>query len=181
MSSRHILSLDIPVTTNPSILKIWDSSIYSNDLDVTCAILKIKSPGFINPVIIEVEPGFSLNLCACNLGIITQGCDTDYSPLPDGVYEIEYSVSPNDIVFVEYAHLRTVSIRESLYKEICTSGLSGCLPNLDAGDRIKEISLIETFIKGAEIMTSRCGDPVKGMEMLQYAKKRLDRYTCKDC
>ena len=71
MASKHILSLDVIETANCSVLNVVDTSIYSDQLPVTCPELLITPPGFNAPVLIEVQEGFTLQLHKCSFWIQT--------------------------------------------------------------------------------------------------------------
>ncbi|MFZ4059479.1 MAG: hypothetical protein ACOYKE_15150, partial [Ferruginibacter sp.] len=95
--AQHVLSLEVPDTLNESILRIQDTSIYNPQIEVACPLLQITLPGFNTPAQFtepDIQPGFSLNLTACDLKIQNAGCGTSYNNLPDGIYIIKYSVSP---------------------------------------------------------------------------------------
>jgi hypothetical protein len=122
MALRHQLSLEIPDTNNVKIFRVADTSIYTEALQVKCGVLHITSPGFTTPVEIEVLPNFNLVLNACTLGIVNTGCDADSPALPDGIFHVRYSVSPNDKVYVEYNFLRvTQTVNIYTYKIIIST------------------------------------------------------------
>ena len=120
MANKHILSLEVPEVSNCEIFRVKDTSQYTEDLHVDCPELLITPPGFNAPKLIKVTPGFDLSINACTLGIQTEGCleptddgtisSTGRSTIPDGIYIVRYSVSPNDRVYVEYNVLRTTTI-----------------------------------------------------------------------
>ena len=115
MASKHILSLEVPEVANCEIFRIIDTSQYSDNISVDCAELLITPPGFNNPALIKVTPGFDLNINACALNIQTTDCGSERTTLPDGIYIIRYSVAPNDKVYVEYNFLRTTTILSTYY------------------------------------------------------------------
>ncbi len=128
--AHHILSLEVPTVLNTCILSVLDTSVYSTLMPVTCPTLNVTVPGFNFSTQLTVVPGENTILTACDLQLQTQGCDgTTLSDIPDGVYVIKYSVSPNDIVFVEYNHLR-ISKALNIYNNIlCKLDLAACEPS----------------------------------------------------
>lgn len=176
MASKHQLSLEVPDTNNCSVFRIFDTSIYTSDLDVTCARLEITSPGFNEPVTIDVIPGFNLILNACTLGIQSSGCGTTSERLPDGIYVVRYSVSPNDKVYVEYYYLRVCQTLNKYFHELCELELSACEPEPDIKEDLAELRLIKSFIDAAKVKVEECESPDQGMELLVYAQKRLQRF-----
>ncbi len=106
--ANHVLSLEVPTVMNTCILKIMDTSVYSDLLPVTCPTLNVTVPGFNysnqleGAQMVEFVASGNITLTACDLQLQTTNCGTQYANLPDGIYIIKYSVSPNDQVFVEY-------------------------------------------------------------------------------
>lgn len=183
MASKHQLSLEVPDTNNCTVFRVFDSSIYSDDIPVTCGTLQITSPGFNYPVAIDVLPGFNLILNGCTLGIQTTGCGTASYRIPDGIYTIKYSVSPNDKVYVEYNYLRACQTLNKYYNELCKLELAACEPAADVQDKLDELRLIKSFIDAAKAKVEVCNSPHQGIELLFYAQKRLQKFTgdCATC
>jgi hypothetical protein len=173
MASKHQLSLEVPDTNNTSVLRVFDTSLYSNDLPVDCGVLQITAPGYNLPVAIDVLPNFNLVLNGCTLGIQTQDCGSVSATIPDGLYRIRYSVSPNSNVYVEYDHLRVTQTNNLYFKELCKLELAACEPDADVKASLEELSLIKSFIDGAKVKVEYCHDSEAGMGMLLYAQKRL--------
>jgi hypothetical protein len=182
MSSKHQLSLDIQQTNNCSLFRIVDTSIYSTNLAVDCPTLLITPPGFNQPVSVNVEnSGFDILITACNLGLQTEGCGSSSVTLPDGIYFISYSVSPNDKVFVEYQYLRNCQVLNAYYKELCNLELAACEPDADIKDQLDELRLIKSFLDAAKVKVEHCGDITKGMQLFVYAKDRLLKFGRGSC
>lgn len=184
MAVKHQLSLETPESNNIRVMRLFDTSLYAPDMRVDCGNLRITSPGFNLPVAIEVLPNFNLVLTACTLGLQRSGCGTTSEILPDGIYVINYSVSPNTSVFVEYNHLRLTQTLNKYNYLLCDLEMSGCEPGADIKDKLEELRLIKSFIDAAKAKVEYCHEPQKGMELLLYAQKRLARYTeecCTNC
>lgn len=179
---RHVLSLEAPDTRNECILRLVDTSVYDPNLPVTCPKLQITPPGFNQYFVIEdVEPGFSLNITACDIGIQTVGCGTSYTTLVDGIYILRWSVAPNEYVYAEYNHLRVTSLLNKLYKVLCSLDVSDCEPDFKVKEKLKELRFIEMMIKAAKAAVEYCHNPRRGMDIYNFAKKRLDKFSCKSC
>ena len=176
MAYKHQLSLEVPDTNNCSVFRVLDTSIYDPHVPVTCNKLEITSPGFNEPVAIDVISGFNLILNGCTLGIQSAGCGTVSERLPDGIYTIRYSVSPNDKVFVEYHYLRVCMITNKYYNELCKVELAACEPEPDVKDQLAELRLIKSYIDAAKAKVEQCNDLQEGMELLMYAQSRLQKY-----
>ena len=175
MALKHKLSLEIPDVNNVGILRVYDTSIYTDTLSVKCPTLEITSPGYKKSWRVDpTEQNFTYNLNACTLGMISSGCDENNPPLPDGIYKIRYSVSPNDKVYVEYLHLR-VSQTFNLYNnELCK--LDVCAGDLhsDTKYKLNKLREIRDYIDAAKVKVEHCHDPHKGMQLFLYVQRRLE-------
>lgn len=180
---RHQLSLEIPDTNNLRIFRVFDTSQYATDFPAVCGALQITSPGFKLPVDIEVLPYFNLVLNACTLGIYHGNCGEETPCLPDGIYTVKYSVSPNDKVFTEYTYLRLTETLNKYYEELCTLEVYGCDPPVEVKAKLKELRFIKSLLDTAKVKIEYCHNSFQGMEIFLYAKKRLHRLKggCKDC
>ena len=181
---KHVLSLEVIDTLNCNILRIDDTSIYSTDIPVECPILNITPPGYSSSIELgdaDIDPSFRINVTACTLEMQTTDCGTEYKAIPDGIYVLKYSVSPNDKVFVEYNHLRTSKLRNRYDKILCEIDLSGCEPSAETEKKLMLLKKIDMYIKAAKVKVEECHEPRKGIELFTYAKKLLDKFECKTC
>ena len=158
-----------------------DESIYTNKLPINCGVLQITPPGFNTPKTIDVSPEFNLVLNACSLGLQTQDCGNTSNVIPDGIYIVRYSVSPNDQVYVEYNHLRVTQFLNDYYQKLSDLELGGCDPAVDIKNRLNELRLIKSFIDAAKAKVEYCHENKEAMDILQYAQKRLMKLDCRSC
>ena len=183
--ARHRLSLEVLPTKNCDILRLDDSSVYSEDLPVDCPTLNITTPGANYSIELgeaDINSGFkNLNLTACILELQTNGCGTEFKCLPDGIYVLKYSVSPNDQVYVEYNHLRVCKLLTRYDKILCELDLANCEPDAETEKKIHLLKKIDMYIKAAVVKVEECHEPKKGMQLYTYAKKLLDKFTCTSC
>ena len=175
MASKHQLSLELPDTNNIKVLRLFDTSLYAEDLAIDCGTLRITSPGFNLPVAIEILKGFNIVLNACSLGLQRTNCQDASQPIPDGVYVINYSVSPNSSVFVEYNHLRTAQTMNQYYNILASLELAACDPEPEIKEKLAELRMIKSFIEAARGKVEYAHEPEAGMELFSYAKKRLSK------
>src|SRR4051794_13851557 len=181
---KHQLTLETPDTNNRKIFRVFDTSIYSKDLRVTCGLLQITSPGFNAPVQLEVLPYFNLVLNACSLGITTAGCNGDAPELPDGIYNAQYSVAPNDKVYVEYNHLRITNLMNCYMEQLGILEINvNNDPAPEVKSKLKELRFIRSLIEAAKAKVEYRNACHQGMELYTYAQKRLRKYTgeCINC
>ena len=180
MAIRHNLALDIPETACENIIRIIDASVYGEGLAIDCPRLDIYLPGFSVPVYVtDIEPNFVLNLSTIDLGLTTS--DNPLGILPDGLYTIKYSVSPNETVFVQYYHLRTTMLMNKYYKEICKVQLQPCEPTAEQHQKMHDLRYIKMYIDAAKAKAEYCHSPKQAIEMYTYAEKLLNKYLSGCC
>ncbi len=178
MASKHILSLEIPTVSNCGLLCIKDTSQYSDDLAVDCEELLITLPGYSVPVLIKVNKGFDFCLTACTLALQTANCGDVQDNIPDGIYIIKYSVSPNSKVYVEYNHLRVTKLLTTYYEVLCELDVQACQPSSDKESLLAELNYIRTLIDAAVSNVEYCQSAAHGMQLYNYAKTRLNKIAC---
>lgn len=179
--ANHVLSLEVPTTMNNCILPINDTSVYSPLIPITCETLNVTVPGFSYSNQIDVTSGFSQILTACDLQLQSAGCGETYLPLPDGVYIIKYSVSPNDLVYVEYNHLRITQALIRYNKALCDLDLAACDPPAKIKEKLEKLRLIKMYLEAAKAKVEYCHEPQKGMSLYNYAIKLLNKFECINC
>lgn len=181
MALKHILQLEVPDTACENVLKVVDMSAYASTstLPVTCPQLSVTVPGMTQPVYFttNLPLNFSRVLTAVDLGI---GTSTSL-PIPDGVYKISYSISPNDKVYVSYYHLRTTAITNRYYAELCKLHLGECEPTAEEKQKLNDLRYIKMLVDGAKAKVEYCHTPNQGVKMLEYAHKLLDKYVTGCC
>ena len=164
-------------------LRVVDTSYYSQDLLVKCPILEVTVPGFNYAVQFgkdSLKPDFRVNLNSCDLEL-TQGSCENPASLPDGIYVVKYSVSPNDVVFVEYNHLRMTKALLTYSKILCELDIAGCEPTPETSKKLNELRKIRMYLDAAKAKVEICHEPGKGMEIFKYAVKLLGKFSCKTC
>ena len=178
MANRHILSLEIPTVSNCNLLCIKDTSQYSENLAVECEELLITLPGYSVPVLIKVDKDFDMCLTACTLALQSENCGTEQQNIPDGIYIIRYSVSPNSKVYVEYNHLRVTKLLSQYYEVLCDLEVQACQPDSEKQSLLAEMSYIRTVIDAAVANVEYCQSAAHGMQLYNYAKSRLNKISC---
>lgn len=176
------LSLEAPEVTTNCILKLFDTSSYNTDVVASCPRLQITVPGFSTAVYIDNVPTeFNLNLTACDLKIQKDNCGKQYNDLPDGIYVIRYSVSPNDVVYVEYNHLRVTKSLNRLKALYCDLDLENCAPSPQKKKQREDARIIKDYLTGAKSYVEYCRQAKQGLELFKEANKMLDKFKCKGC
>lgn len=179
--ANHVLSLEVPTVLNTCVLTVMDTSVYTDLIPVVCETLAITVPGFTYSVELPVSAGFIQNITACDLGLQTADCGSSYVDIPDGVYVIKYSVSPNDQVYVEYNHMR-ISKALSLYnKVLCQVDVNACDPPFIIKEKLEALRMIFMYLQAAKSKVETCHEPQKGMSLYNYAMKLLKKMSCVNC
>ena len=185
MAAKHILSLEVLNVSNTKYLSIKDTSKYAEGLGTDCAELLITPPSPDGTTkqtsIIEVKPGFDLNITSCALNLQTMSCNEIRTDIPDGVYVIRYQLSPHDKTYVEYNFLRTTGMLKLYYEKLCALEMAACEPDSTRKGLLLEMNMIKMLIDGAKSKVEYCSQPGAGEELFKYAKKKLERITCKQC
>lgn len=179
--AQHVLSIEAPDTMNKCVLRLVDTSVYNPDKDPDCLLLQITLPGFKRPVEIKeptIEPGFMVNLTACDLEVQTTNCGTTYANLPDGVYIIKYSVAPNQYVYAEYNHLRVTCALNKIQSIYCDLDIGACDPPVEIKSKLNQVRLAQQYLNAAKAMVEFCHNPDKGMKLYNYALKLINKIDC---
>jgi hypothetical protein len=144
--------------------------------------LLISIPGFSTASFVDdIATGFSLNLTACDLSIQTEQCGTEFYDLPDGVYVLKYSVSPHDVVYVEYNHLRTTKALKKLRKVYCGLDMEDCAPAPEMKKKREQARDIHDMLRAAKAMVEDCRQVSKGVAVYKEAMRLLNKIDCKHC
>ena len=180
--ANHVLSLEVPDVMNPCIIKLFDTSVYAASMPVVCPTLNITVPGFNYSSQLEVTQDFNLTLTACDLNLQTDGCDTStFANLPDGIYVIKYSVSPNEYVYVEYNHLRITRALIKYNALLCDLDVADCDPPEKVKSKMDQLRTIKLYLEAAKAKVEYCHEPKKGMQLYDYAVKLLNKMDCINC
>jgi hypothetical protein len=187
---RHILQLNFPDCTNEGVFLIDDISIYDGGsailtsgttgtyLPVTCPNLQITPPGFISPTQISIIPSSHIILNACSMGVLgTNACSDGCPNLPDGMYNVRYSVSPNDQVYVEYKVMRITSAWNRCMAMLCKLNLECNLPDKDLQYQLSLIDIIKNYLLSAKVTVENEHQFTDGMNQYRYAVQLMDKMS----
>ena len=186
MATRHNLALEIPHIGCENAIRIMDTSVYGHNMVISCPRLDVTLPGFNSPVYItqidgeDLQPYFTVNLSAVELDLQPES-NTGLLQLPDGLYTIRYSVSPNDKVYVEKYHLRTTSIDNQYYTELCKLQLEPCEPGAELKQKINDLRYIRMYIDAAIAKAEYCNSPNQATDMLNFASRLLNKFYNGEC
>lgn len=179
--ANHILSLNVPPVMNGCVLKIQDTSVYSDYLTIACPTLQVTVPGFTYSNQFDFTPNGEVVITACDLQLQTDNCEEQLLDIPDGIYIIKYSVSPNDLVYVEYNHMRITKALQKYNEALCELDLSNCEPTQKIKETLDKLRMIKMYLDAAKAKVEYCHEPDKGMILYNYALKLLNKLSCTNC
>jgi hypothetical protein len=151
-------------------LSILDTSFYPVAPD--SAEISISLPGFDNPYNFDFVVSEVNVFTAYSFGLTVEETDS-FTPLPDGVYKLEFVPCPNVGTCTRY-HLRTckidcrLAVQWAKYVDCC-----------DDEKMLYYLDKIEFLLKGAEAHADLC-NPAKATELYKKADDLLRRFEL-DC
>lgn len=176
------LILEFPETNNVKTFRVLDCSAYNPDLTVTCGILEITPPGFNIPAVYDVKKEFDLIVNAGNLGLTKRPTYDNMPALPDGVYKIKYSISPNDKIWVEYNYFRMQALNKIYIAEICKLFKDRCdFSDSEFAQIRKTLVWVKELMDAAKFNVEDKNDISAGVGFYNEAKsilKGLNGETC---
>lgn len=177
------LNVDYIESSNPKTFRLIDDSEYNPQGNVSNSILEITPPGFNYSTNFAVKPYFNMVFNASLLNILKVKSAKLLADLPDGIYHIKYSISPNTDLFVEYDYFRTVKLREKFSRIAC--GLLDKKRDYTVRefDEIKqEILWIDQLIDASKYKVEICDESEKGIHLYNEAGHLLEKYiSCLTC
>lgn len=174
----HILLLSEGKSANEGVLLLNDISIYAPTIPVLCPTLEILPPGYRTPAVLTITPGAHLVLNACSVGILpTTGCADCAPDLPDGIWHLRYSVSPNNEVYVEYNLLRIVEAWNRLNEILCHMNLQCQLPDKELEYTVYQCAIIREYLIAAKTMVEDQHDNEGGINVYRYAYSLIEKMS----
>ncbi len=176
---RHILSLEVIEVSNEGIFIVKDTSIYTSAIGVACQSLQITPPGFDTPtVVVPSTQNFEIIFNACTLGITPAiNCATSCPRIPDGIYSLYYTVSPNTDVYVGYKYLRITSAMNRRNQLLCDLALPCCLPDKELQYELRNLDIIRNYLISAQVNVNNLKDYSTGINEYRYAVDLMDKMS----
>lgn len=177
----HILNIDISRNSKCRFLTIKDESLYDVNSTVSNTILEINPPGKSCFYTFNLLTGWCSKTLSCeDFDLCCVGdCKT---VLPDGNYEIKYSVTPNLSTMIEVNHFRVCQIMNSYIKLILNFFHTKC--DLSASERkLKQQKLLEIkeLIDNSIYMAEEGLDVDSAYELYNEAKDLINDYGNSSC
>jgi hypothetical protein len=111
MHQLKLLVEDSQLDANILVLKCI--SVWDDLLSISNRTIMVQAPGFQRAVEVLLPKNGIMSYDSRNIFGISE-----VSPLPDGLYTITYSVSPNDQVYIVKYHYRTAYLEQRLYRKM---------------------------------------------------------------
>jgi len=178
-----ILNVDITGTDCRSLV-IRDTSIYNEGSDIFNAILEIKPPGADCFVFFDVRPGFTKIVNCVSLGICCSTSSEKYNDLPDGNYEIKYSVAPNEKLMVEFNHFRNCTQFKKYLNENCKLWKERCVTTKkEFNKKLEDLYKIKELLYAAKYAAEECLDVKDALEKYEDVNIKLNQHGqgCYSC
>lgn len=172
------LKLKIVVTPTYDVASICvtDASTYPTEPPVvTNPILLATAPGF-TPVSIPFILQSNNILTSDIFGITAPG---DVQPLPDGLYNFSYSISPSATYFSTIAIMRVDRLQEKFDRVFMTLDMMVCDAAIKAQAKVT-LSTIYLFIQGSIAAANECAI-IEANKLYDKASSMLDNMLRKNC
>jgi hypothetical protein len=174
--TQPILDLLLIDTHNSFSLGISDFSQYPTNFNIVSPSLEVTAPGFA-PINISFVPN-SMNIYTSeNLGIVCLG--EENVELPDGIYQIKYTIAPAFRYFVERSFIRVDKLQEKFDTAFMKLDILQCDGPIRK-QREEELDSINFYIQAAIAAANKCA-PELAMKLYRKADKMLNYFITHKC
>ena len=173
------MTLDFLVinTYNAQTLGVADTSIYDTDPPVVVApTMTITIPGFSTPVNIPFIPNDFNVYNSATLGLSVY---PTLLPLPDGIYNLKYTVTPAYTYNVEKNFMRIDQIQEKYDKAFMKLDMMECDNAIRTQSKVT-LSSIYFMIQGSVAAANNCAVDTANKLYVQ-ADRMLDNFIKNNC
>lgn len=178
---KTTLSLEVSDSPNIKVMRLFDTSHYYSDEDVTNYLVEILPVNKETWLTFHVQKGFSLALNSSSLRYRKVNDEADLRDLPDGIYEIRQSIKPNTHTAIHYYHMRITEILNKIQGKMVDLLADKCDISRDEFNKNRDkLREIEEYAKASKWMIEECSDKKKGKELYDWATKLLEVYS-NDC
>lgn len=162
------LDLYFPNTHDLKTLVIVDTSSYPTNFSVINPTIEITPPSFLQKNLVFHTNSFNI----FNSNTLELSCGTcERVDLPDGIWEIKYSVAPAYDNYVERTFLRVDILKASMEELFMHTEITEC--NADIKDeKLDAINQIEVYIEGAIAAANKCNN-ILAMKLYRVAERMI--------
>lgn len=185
----HALGLEITDGINCSTLIIRDASVWDPNIPVINAIVEVQAPlsdcffpfTVTNGTCGTIQ-GFGLTLGCAQLELCCQDCPPSSSTLPDGNYNLRFSVDPNLKTMVEFNYFRTCELYNKYIGAVCgTRAMKSDLRPDEYRQKLLDLRSIKELIDGAKWSAEECLNTQQALDMYNEAVTLLQQYKHISC
>lgn len=184
----HSLGLEITDGMDCSTMIIRDASVWDPNLPIQNAIIEVQNPlsDCFYPFSVSTScgtiPGFGVALSCAQLGICCADCVPTVSTLPDGNYNIKFSVDPNLATMVEFNYFRICELYSSYIASVCTTrAMEKDLRPDEFTKRLVELRGLREMIDSSKWAAEENLDIPAALDLYNEAKRLLGRYNHRSC
>jgi len=177
--AQPLLDITLIQTYSLKTIGIADISVYPDNFDVFNPTLELTAPGMLK-VALPFNPR-TVNVF--NSNNINMTCTFDYSQLaalPDGIYTLKYSISPNQDRFIEKSFMRVDKLeckfaQAFLYLDLDDDSFHDVHKN-----KMKTLKTVRMLIDGSVAAMNECDD-ILAVKLYQKASQMLDALIDGEC
>lgn len=176
------LQVDYLESNNLKVFRLEDSSEYNDKVPIECGIVEVTVPGFKYSKKFDVKPYFNFALNASLLDIAKAKSYKQLVDLPDGIYNIKYSIKPNTTLNVEYDYFRITKLLQRFAKVTCDFlDQRSKITKKEFVEKQKDLFWIKLLIDSSKYKVEECGESDKGIEFYNEASNLLEQYLYSNC
>lgn len=172
------LDLLIPETHDSKRMLIADVSKYPSPFTISNPTIEITPPGFPVVVLSYTANGFVV-YDSMSLKITCSDVDCELIDLPDGIYNIKYSITPAWQYFVNKKILRINKLQEKLDRVYLKLDFMQCDEAIKEEDK-EILDTIQLYINGAIAAANNCLDSL-AMKLYNKALQFIDDFINHRC
>lgn len=165
------LDINFHNTHNINTLGIVDTSRYPSNFTIINPTIEITPPSFDKKNIVFHTNSFNI-FNSNTLGLTCGNCE--YTPLPDGIWNVKYSVAPAAENFVERSFLRVDSLKAKMEKVFLSTDMTECDGNVK-WQKMQEINQMEIYIEAAIAAANKCNN-ILAMHLYTIANKMINNF-----
>lgn len=174
--TQPILDLMLVDTHSAFSIGFADISQYPTNMPIVSPTIEITPSGFPT-VSLEFNPN-SINIYTSeNFGFTCEG--VPLQELPDGIYDVKYSIAPSYERFVVKSFIRIDKIMESFNTAFMKLDMMECDGPIQEQKR-KELDTIYYYIQGAVAAANKCA-PDLAIKMYRKANTMLTYFLKNKC
>jgi hypothetical protein len=178
MADKPHLDLIFPDIHTSLLLGIGDASIYPVGFTPTSPTIEIKPP-IVNKVTLPFTAGGFMTFNSNDLKITCDADPCDLADLPDGIWEVKYSIYPATSYSVTKKFIRVFNLLRRFEVAFMKVDMMEANKNVKTQD-LEILTQIYFFIQGAIATANDC-NYIKAMELYREADKMLSHFLKTKC